>query len=201
MKSRISEEQSMKRLSQLSILAFALLAFAGVANAGKYDDTISLFKNAGESAAFFQNSYGYAVFPNIGEGGFVVGGAFGRGRVYVHGQLVGDATMKQLSVGFQAGGKDFTQIIFFQDKRALDQFESGGFEFSAGASAIAITAGANVSAGTNGVTSGASAGKRDATTDGVYNDGMAVFTIAKGGLMYAAALAGQKFTYKARGAD
>jgi lipid-binding SYLF domain-containing protein len=191
----------MKRLSQLSSLALALLAFAGVANAGKYDDTISLFKNAGESAAFFQNSYAYAVFPNIGEGGFVVGGAFGRGRVYVHGQLVGDATMKQLSVGFQAGGKDFTQIIFFQDKRALEQFESGGFEFSAGASAIAITAGANVSAGTNGVTSGASAGKRDATTDGVYNDGMAVFTIAKGGLMYAAALAGQKFTYKARGAD
>jgi lipid-binding SYLF domain-containing protein len=191
----------MKRFRQLSSLALVLFAFAGVANAGKYDDTITLFKNAGESAAFFQNCYGYAVFPNIGEGGFVVGGAFGRGRVYVHGQLIGDATMKQLSVGFQAGGKDFTQIVFFQDKRALDQFESGSFEFSSGASAIAVTAGANASAGTNGVTSGASAGKRDATTDGVYNDGMAVFTIAKGGLMYAAALAGQKFTYKARGAN
>jgi lipid-binding SYLF domain-containing protein len=188
----------MKRFSQLLVFSLALCAAAGVANAGKYEDTISLFKNAGESATFFPNSYGYAVFPNIGEGGFVVGGAFGRGHVYVHGQLVGDTTMKQLSVGFQAGGKDYSQIIFFQDKRAMDQFESGSFEFSAGASAIAVTASANASAGTNGVTSGASGGKRDATTDGVYNDGMAVFTIAKGGLMYAAALAGQKFTYEAR---
>ena len=188
-----------KRISQLVVFFAAVFAAAGVANAGKYTDTISLFKNAGESAAFFQKSYAYAVFPNIGEGGFVVGGAFGRGRVYVNGQLVGDTTMKQLSVGFQAGGKDYSQIIFFQDKRALDEFESGSFEFSAGASAIAVTAGANASVGTSGVTSGASAGKRDANTDGIYNDGMAVFTIAKGGLMYAATLAGQKFTYKARG--
>ncbi len=188
-----------KRIGQLVVFFAAAFAAAGVANAGKYADTISLFKNAGESAAFFQHSYAYAVFPNIGEGGFVVGGAFGRGRVYVNGQLVGDTTMKQLSVGFQAGGKDYSQIIFFEDKRALDQFESGSFEFSAGASAIAVTAGANASVGTSGVTSGASAGKRDANTDGIYNDGMAVFTIAKGGLMYAAALAGQKFTYKARG--
>jgi len=184
------------------VLGFAVALFsaaAGAANAGKYSDTISLFKNAGESATFFQNSYAYAVFPNIGEGGLIVGGAYGKGHVYVNGQVVGDTTMKQLSVGFQVGGQDYSQIIFFQDKRALDQFESGSFEFSAGAKAIAITAAANASAGTNGVTSGASGGKRDAATDGAYNDGMAVFTIAKGGLMYAAALAGQKFTYKARG--
>jgi lipid-binding SYLF domain-containing protein len=191
----------MKRTKQIFSVVLAMFAAAGLANAGTYSDTIALFKNAGESAAFFKNSYGYAIFPNIGEGGFIVGGAFGKGHVYVQGQLVGDVTMKQLSVGFQAGGKDYSQIIFFQDKRALDQFESGNFEFSAGASAIAITASANASAGTNGVTSGASGGKRDATTDGVYNGGMAVFTIAKGGLMYAAALAGQKFTYKARGTD
>ena len=186
------------------VLGFAVALFsvaAGAADTGKYSDTISLFKNAGESGTFFQNSYGYAVFPNIGEGGLIVGGAFGKGRVYVKGQVVGDTTMKQLSVGFQAGGQDYSQIIFFQDKRALDQFESGKFEFSAGAKAIAITAAANASAGTNGVTSGASGGKRDAATEGTYNDGMAVFTIAKGGLMYAAALAGQKFTYNARGTD
>jgi lipid-binding SYLF domain-containing protein len=195
---RITE---MKRITQLLLFLAMMFAAAGAANAGKYPDTIALFKNAGESAAFFRKSYAYAVFPNIGEAGFLVGGAFGKGRVYVHGRLVGDTTMKQLSVGFQAGGKDFSQIIFFQDKRALDQFESGSFEFSAGASAIAVTASANASAGTDGVTSGASAGKKDASTDGVYNDGMAVFTIAKGGLMYAAALAGQKFTYKPRGSD
>jgi lipid-binding SYLF domain-containing protein len=191
----------MKRISQLLLFLATMFAAASAANAANYQDTIALFKNAGESAAFFDKSYAYAVFPNIGEGGLIVGGAYGKGRVYVHGQLVGDATMKQLSVGFQAGGKDFSQIIFFQDKRALDQFESGSFEFSAGASAIAVTASANASAGTNGVTSGASTGKKDARTDGVYNDGMAVFTIAKGGLMYAAALAGQKFTYTPRGTD
>jgi lipid-binding SYLF domain-containing protein len=192
----------MRRTALVLGFALAMLtAGAGAADAGKYSDTISLFKNAGESATFFQDSYAYAVFPNIGEGGLIVGGAFGKGQVYVDGKVVGDTSMKQLSVGFQAGGQDYSQIIFFQDKRALDQFESGKFEFSAGAKAIAITAAANASAGTNGVTSGASGGKRDAATDGAYNGGMAVFTIAKGGLMYAAALAGQKFTYKARGTD
>jgi lipid-binding SYLF domain-containing protein len=190
----------MSRTALVFGFALAILtASAGAADADKYSDTISLFKNAGESAAFFQNSYAYALFPNIGEGGVIVGGAFGKGQVYVDGQVVGDTSMKQLSLGFQLGGEDYSQIIFFQDKRALDQFESGKFEFSAGAKAIAITAAANASAGTNGVSSGASGGKRDAATDGAYNDGMAVFTIAKGGFMYAAALAGQKFTYKARG--
>jgi lipid-binding SYLF domain-containing protein len=186
------------RIDRLLVFS-AMLALAGMAYAGKYEDTVALFKNAGESATFFKNSYAYAVFPNIGEGGFIVGGAYGKGRVYVNGALVGDTTMQQLSVGFQAGGKGYAQIIFFQDKRALDEFESGSFEFSAGASAVAVTAGANASVGTSGVTSGASGGKRDASTVGSYNDGMAVFTIAKGGLMYAAALAGQRFTYKARG--
>src|ERR1700733_11028322 len=161
----------MKRISQVGFFAAIFLA-AGVANAGKYEDTISLFKNAGESATFFKDSYAYAVFPNIGEGGFIVGGAFGRGHVYVNGQLAGDATMKQLSVGFQAGGQDYSQIIFFQEKRALDQFESGAFEFSAGAKAIAITAAANASAGTNGVQANASGTENNATSRGQYNKGM-----------------------------
>src|SRR6202041_3717611 len=118
------------KLKQVFSVVLAMFAAAGMANAGTYSDTISLFKNAGESAAFFKNSYAYAVFPNIGEGGFIVGGAYGQGHVYVHGKLVGDATMKKLSVGFQAGGKDFTQIIFFKDKGPLDQFEPGNFDFS-----------------------------------------------------------------------
>jgi lipid-binding SYLF domain-containing protein len=192
---------NMKRAAKIFGFALSMLVAAGTANAGKYSDTISLFKNAGQSAVFFTKSYAYAVFPNIGEAGFVVGGAYGQGHVYVNGQVTGDTTMKQLSVGFQAGGQDYSQIMFFQDKRALDRFESGSFEFSAGAKAVAITAAANASAGTSGATSGASGGQRDAITDGVYNDGVAVFTIAKGGLLYAAALAGQKFTYKARGSD
>jgi lipid-binding SYLF domain-containing protein len=190
----------MKRITQVVGFVLCMFAVVGIANADKYDDTIALFKNAGESAVFFKECYGHAVFPDIGEAGLVVGGAYGKGRVYVRGKNVGDATMKQLSVGFQAGGQDYSEIIFFKDKRAFDDFASGKFEFSAGAKAVAITAGASASAGTNGVSSGASAGKKDAVTDGDWNNGMAVFTIAKGGLMYAAALAGQKFAFKPRGA-
>lgn len=193
---------NMKSITRAFSLAAALLLSAGIAHAanGKYADTISLFRNAGESASFFQKSYAYAVFPTIGEAGLGVGGAFGKGHVYVHGHLVGDTTMHQVSVGFQAGGKAYSQIIFFEDKRALDEFESGTFEFAAGASAVAITAGASASAGTSGASAGASGGKKDARDTGVYEKGMAVFTIAKGGLMFAAVIAGQKFSFKPRGA-
>jgi lipid-binding SYLF domain-containing protein len=181
-------------------LAPVLFLVAGVANADNYADTIALFKNAGDSAAYFSNSYAYAVFPTVGEAGFIVGGARGKGRVYVHDKLVGDTTMSQLSAGFQAGGKAYSQIIFFEDKRALDEFESGSFEFAAGVSAVAVTAGASASAGTTGATSGASGGEKDAnTTSHGYLKGMAVFTIAKGGLMYTATVAGQKFSYSPRG--
>jgi lipid-binding SYLF domain-containing protein len=154
----------------------------------KYADTVALFQNAGQSSAFFSNSYAYAVFPTVGEGAFVVGGAGGKGRVYVHGQRVGDTTVAQVSVGFQAGGKAYSEIIFFQDQRALDEFESGHF-------VIAITAAAGASAGTTGEDSGASGGDKNARTQGQYYKGVAVFTVAKGGLMYQAAVAGQKFSY------
>ena len=118
----------------------------------------------------------------------------------MHGKHVGDTTVTQVSVGFQLGGKAYSQMIFFEDKRALGEFESGSFEFDASASAVAITAGASASAGTAGATSGASGGKKDATTASLgYQKGIAVFTIAKGGLMYAATVAGQKFSYTPSG--
>jgi lipid-binding SYLF domain-containing protein len=180
-------------------LAPVLLLIAGVARANDYSDTLNLFRNAGESSSFFHRSYGYAVFPTVGEGGFIVGGALGKGRVYAHGRYVGDTTMGQVSVGFQAGGKAYSQIIFFEDKRALDEFESGSFEFDAGVSAVAVTTSASASVGTNGATSTASGEKKDAATSSLgYQKGMAVFTIAKGGLMYTATVAGQKFTYTPR---
>lgn len=177
--------------------ALALLLSVGVAYGNEYDQTIELFKHAGESGVFFSDCYAYAVFPTIGAGGLIVGGARGRGRVYVHDQPVGDALMTQLSIGFQAGGKAYSEIIFFQDKRALDEFESGTFEFAAGASAVAITAGASASVGTDRASSGASGGMHNATTNGDYQTGMAVFTVAKGGLMFAADISGEKFAYTA----
>jgi lipid-binding SYLF domain-containing protein len=183
-------------ITRLFQFVTALLLFGGLAQADDFSDTVTLFKNAGESGTFFKTSYAYAIFPTIGEAGFIVGGAGGKGRVYERGKYVGDTTMAQVSVGFQAGGKAFSEIVFFQDKRALDEFRSGQFGFSAGVSAIAITAGASASAGTAGATSGISGGKKDAgTASAGFQKGMIVFTIAKGGLMYTATVAGQKFSY------
>jgi lipid-binding SYLF domain-containing protein len=177
---------------------FAALFLLGSAHAADYTEATATFKQAGDSRRFFDTSYAYAIFPTVGEAGFVVGAAVGKGRVYARGRLVGDTTMTQISAGFQAGAKAYSQIIFFEDKRALDEFESGSFEFSAGASAIAITAAAGASAGTSGVQAGASGTERNATVVGAYVKGMAVFTVAKGGLMYAATLAGQRYSYTPR---
>ena len=186
----------MKRLKHffLSLLLLAL-PFAS-AWADDYDTTIGVFKGAGESAGFFDNSYGYAVFPTIGKGGIGIGGAYGDGRVYKEGTHVGNTSMTQVTVGFQFGGQAFSQIIFFEDKRAFDEFTSGNFEFGAQATAVAITAGASAAATTTGSSAGASAGKHDAKTTGDYHKGVATFTVAKGGLMYEASLGGQKFSYK-----
>jgi lipid-binding SYLF domain-containing protein len=188
---------------KILVATCAVLMGFGVVHAAQESDdadTIAVYKRAMESRHFFDTSYGYAVFPTVGEGGLILGAALGKGRVYVQGKLAGDAKLKQVSAGFQAGGKAYSEIIFFEDKRALDEFESGKFEFSAGASAIAITAAAGASVGTNGVQANASGTENNSTAVGQYNKGMAVFTIAKGGLMYAAALAGQKFSYNPRGA-
>ena len=187
------------RAIRIATLALSLLG-ASAAYADRYADTIALFKHSGASAGYFSRCYGYAVFPLIGEGGFIVGGAGGKGKVYVNGAEVGTSVMTQLSAGFLAGGKAYSQIIFFEDKRALDEFESGTFEFAAGASAVAVTAGANAGVGTTGAESGASGGEKDATTNSAgYEKGMVVFTIAKGGLMYAVQIAGQRFSYTPRG--
>ncbi|MDA1075486.1 MAG: lipid-binding SYLF domain-containing protein [Proteobacteria bacterium] len=169
------------------------------ANADSYESTIETFRNAGQSSEYFPGSYGYAVFPSIGKGGFVVGGSYGTGRVYAQGGYVGDASVVEMTLGWQAGGQVFSQIIFFEDQRSFDEFTSGNFEFSAGAEVVAITAGASANVGTTGVNAGASGGRNDATTISPgYHKGLAVFSIAKGGLMYEASVGGQKFGYKPR---
>ena len=186
----------MKRLIFLALAAMWVLPVA-TARADEYADTIKQFQSAGKSAQFFGKSYGYAVFPTIGKGGLGIGGAHGTGRVYVGGAYVGDTSMTQLSIGFQAGGQAFSQIIFFQDKRAFDEFTKGTFELDAQASAVAITAGATAGVGTSGARAGASTDKENAQTDsGGFYKGMAIFYIVKGGAMYEAAVAGQKFSYK-----
>jgi lipid-binding SYLF domain-containing protein len=177
------------------ILILTVVPFGG-AWADEYADTIKVFKEAGASGTFFDKSYGYAVFPTIGKGGVVIGGAYGKGRVYEKGNYVGDASMTQVSVGLQLGGQAYSEIVFLENKPAFDDFTSGNFEFGAEASAVAITAGASAQATTTGSSAGASGGQHDATTTGsTFTKGMAIFTVAKGGLMYEASVSGQKFSY------
>jgi hypothetical protein len=103
--------------------------------------------------------------------------------------------MNQVSVGAQAGGQAYSQIVFFADKRAFDEFTHGDYEFGADVNAVAITAAAGGSVGTEGASAEASGGMKDATTAGGYYKGVAVFTIVKGGAMFQASVAGQKFSY------
>lgn len=174
-----------------------LLLIAAPARADEYSDTINAFRNAGESGKFFDTAYGYAVFPTVGKAGFVVGGAYGEGRVFAAGQYVGNTSVTQLTAGWQLGAQAYSQIIFFQNQSAFQEFTSGNFEFSAQATAVAITAGASADASTTGgLAAGASGGRNDATTaHGGYRRGLAVFTIARGGLMFEVSLGGQKFSY------
>ena len=182
----------------IALFSLLLLPFAAAWADSKNEtaDAIAVFKGAGESGKFFNKAYGYAVFPSIGKGGIGIGAAHGDGTVFVGGKAVGKSSMTQLSVGLQLGGQVFSQIIFFEDKRAFDEFTSGNFEFGAEATAVAITAAASASTSTEGNTATASGGKNNADTAGAYHKGYAVFTVAKGGLMYAATLGGQKYSYK-----
>ena len=137
---------------------------------------LNKFKNMPSLKPYFKKARGYAVFPNIGKGGIGIGAARGSGEVFEKGNVIGKTTLTQVSIGVQLGGQSFSQIIFFKDKKSLDRFTEGNFEFGASASAVLISEGANASAD--------------------YSDGVAVLTYSKGGLMYEASIGGQKFSYE-----
>ena len=129
-------------------------------------------------ANWFTEAHAYAIYPKVGKGGIGIGGAHGKGIVIRGDETIAETSLSQLTVGFQLGGQVYSEFIFFKDKAALDNFARGNFEMSAQATAVALTAGA--SAETN------------------YDGGVAVFTIAEGGLMYEASIGGQKFKYHAK---
>ncbi len=185
------------RFSILMIMFILALALANPVQADKFTDTVNVFKKSEAVQPFFKNAYGYAVFPTVGKVGIGIGGSYGTGQVYQGGKVTGEVSVLKGSIGWQLGGQAFSQIIFFEDKRAYDEFTSGNFEFDAAASAVAITAGVQASAGTEGASAGASAGPATgAQAKTSYHKGMVVFTHAKGGLMYEASIGGQKFTFK-----
>lgn len=188
----------MRLRNPLFIPLFTLLTFLGFshqASADEYRETVQMFKDSAATHPFFETAYGYAIFPTIGKGGFIVGGAYGEGRVYKHHKYTGTTSMSQGSIGFQIGGQAYSQIIFLEDERAYNEFTSGNFEFSAQATAVAITAGASVEGGTKGSGASVSGGQNNARTKADYYRGMATFIIAKGGLMFEASIAGQSFTF------
>ena len=130
-----------------------------------------------DMVSWFESAAGYAVLPRVGKAGIGIGGARGKGLVIDNDTTAGKVTLTQLTIGFQLGGQVYSELIFFKDQTALDDFKRGNFELGAQVSAVAVNAGAS----------------RDAD----YSKGVAVFTIAEGGLMYEASVGGQKFKYKA----
>lgn len=151
-----------------------LIATAQKNEINKSKEAITDFKNTNDKInKIFSSAYGYAVFPGIGKGGLGIGGAAGKGTVFKAGTAVADCKMTQVTIGFQAGGQKYAEIIFFKNAKAFERFVSNKFEFAAQVSAIALKSGVSL--------------------DAEYRDGMMVFTKAIGGLMYEASLGGQKF--------
>ena len=184
-----------RRLPGILLLTLCWLTLQP-ALADSFEGTIGVFESNATVAPFFDKSYGYAVFPSIGKGGIGIGGAYGRGQVYRNGRVTGTISLSKLTIGFQLGGQVFSEVIFLKDERAYNEFTSGSYEFDATASAVAITAGAQAQVGTVGSSANASAGPATAAqVETGYTKGMAVFTHAIGGLMYEAAIGGQKFNF------
>ena len=136
----------------------------------------NMIKATSKLQTFKSESYGYVVFPRVTKAGVGIGGAAGSGAVFKNDVVVGSANLKQASIGFQLGGQQYSEVIFFENKKAFDNFTNGKLKFDAQASAVAIKEGASI--------------------DVAYNDGVAVFTKTKGGLMFEASIGGQHFKFK-----
>jgi len=164
---------------RISVVIFVLSVFSLAAYSQKNDideanSTIKEFKETDPGMDnFFSSATGYAVFPGIGKGGLGVGGAGGKGTLYKGGTPVADTKMSQVTIGFQAGGQKYAEVIFFEDLDTYNDFVSGNFEFAAQVSAVALASGVSA--------------------DAKYKDGLLVVTMAIGGLMYEASVGGQKF--------
>lgn len=171
----------------LKTLITVCVMFMAIGMTAQNDDDQRIMKDAEKAKAtitakdsgiqkFFNNSAGYVIFPNVGKGGFIVGGASGNGVLYENGTAIGMADLKKLNIGLQAGGQAVIEVIFFETEETLNNFKRGNFELSAEASAVIADEGKSKNAN--------------------YNDGVVVFALPKAGLMADASVGGQKFGYK-----
>ena len=178
----------MKTLTALALTLFGFVALSPLAVGAGWDPTkdqellkkaeqsIGTFKKTDPSLKiFFKEAYGYVTFPKITKGGLIVGGAHGNGVVYKKGKVIGRAKVSQGTFGLQAGGKTYAQMIFFKDKASRDKLVNGNLEFAAQATANAVKSGG--------------------AADAAYSEGVAIFSMATGGLMAEASIGGQKFKY------
>lgn len=171
------------RMLKLSLMAIIVLAGAGVVLRAdekplgdQVKDAIQLFKSDdSQIVKLFDSAYGYAVLPSVGKGAVGIGAAHGEGQVFEKGALIGNCKMTQITIGAQLGGQEFAELIFFENKDALTAFKSNEWAMSAGVSAVAAA--------------------ESASADAKYKNGVLVFTIAKGGLMFEASVGGQKFRF------
>jgi lipid-binding SYLF domain-containing protein len=176
----------MKTNSIFLSIALLVAGFAGVARAADEKAELTtaveeakatLIKKDEGLKAVFEKARGHVIFPSVGKGGLGIGAAMGTGQLVEQGNVMGEAKLSQVSIGLQAGGQAYVEVICFEDQTSLDNFKKGNFEFSAQVSAVAVTAGVSKNA--------------------KYEKGIMVLTMAKGGLMYEASVGGQKFKYKA----
>ena len=178
----------MKKLS-IALIALSLVFTSIIAQAWTPDSKDKMELSAAtaminakekdpELVKWFDEAYAYAVFPKVGKGGIGIGGAHGKGIVIRGDTTIATTSLSQVTLGFQLGGQVYSQFVLFKDKTAFEHFSRGNFEMGAQVSAVAVTLGASA--------------------DANYDGGVAVFTIAEGGLMYEASIGGQKFKYKAK---
>ena len=174
------------------LLALSATKAQAAASLEKCRETLGKFKQLGNVPEMMAESYGYAVLPTIGKGGIGIGGAGGTGCVFAGNTHTGNVSMGQVTIGWQLGGQAYSQIILFKNADTYNEFIEGQFEFGADVTAVALTYGAAAGASTK----GASASAGDTKATGSWKRGMAVFTLAKGGLMYEASIGGQKFKFR-----
>ena len=160
----------------IQLIPLLSLVVSMVASDSDAQAVIAKFKEKDPGLAkTFEQAHGYVVFPTVGKGGIGIGGARGKGYVYEHGQLIGRSTLTQVTIGLQLGGQVYSEVVFLRDKEAMDSFKRGKLKLDGQASAVAVTARAAVDVG--------------------YRNGVAIVTMAKGGLMYEASVGGQKFSF------
>jgi lipid-binding SYLF domain-containing protein len=180
--------QAPHRSLSATLLCACLLLPAGAASARDDDperearEVIARFvEEDPDLAQVFEDAHGYAIFPTVGKGGIGIGGAHGKGLVYERGRWIGRSKLTQVTIGLQLGGQAYSEVVFFKTRDAFESFKRGRLKFDAQVSAVALHA--------------------RAAADLAWRRGVAIVTMAKGGLMYEASVGGQKFSFKPREGD